>query len=117
MFSVLDRRPGFHQMLLRKHSRPLTCMCTPCGPVQWTIMPMGLRNALSFFQRMMEDGVFRAHPELLIFVSVYIDDMIIAMEGEGLTDEELVALHQKQLNGVMDILDANQLICGLKKEK
>ena len=117
LFSVLDLRHGFHQMPLRKDSRPLTCMCTPCGPVQWTVMPMGLKNAPSFFQRMMEDVLFTTHPELRAFVSVYIDDIIIATEGEGLTEAELVALHEKQLNQVLDILDANQLICGPKKGK
>ena len=78
---------------------------------------MGLKNAPSFFQRMMEDVLFKAHPELRAFVSVYIDDITIATEGGGLTEEELVALHEKQLNQVMDILDANQLICGPKKGK
>ena len=117
LFSVLPHRHGFHQMLLRKDSRPLTCMCTPCGLVQLTVMPMGLKNASSFFQRMMEDVLFTAHPELRAFVSVYIDDIIITTEGEGLTEEELVALYEKQLNQVMDILDANQLICRPKKGK
>ena len=72
-------------------------------------MPMGLEKTPSFFQRMMEDVLFTAHPELCAFVSVYIDDIIIATEGEGLTEEELPALHEKQLKQVMDILDANQL--------
>ena len=116
-FSVLNIHHSFHQMPLRKDSRPLTCMCTPCGPVQWTVMPMGLKNAPSLFQRMMEDVLFAAHPDLRAFISVYIDDIIITTEGEGLTIEELVALHEKQLNQVMDILDANQLICGPKKVK
>ena len=114
-FSVLDLRHGFHQMPLRKDSRPLTCMCIPYRPVQWTVMPMGLKNAPSFFQRMMGDVLVTAHPELRAFVSVYIDDIIIATEGEGLTEEELVALHKKQLNQVMAILDATQMICGPKK--
>ena len=48
---------------------------------------------------------------------MYIDDRFIATEGEGLTEEELVAPHEKQLNQIMDILDANQLICGPKKGK
>ena len=117
MFSVLGLCHGFHQMLLKKDSRPLNCICTPCGPVQWMVMSMKLKNAPSFIQRMMEDVLFTAHPELRAFVSVYIHDMIIATEGEGLTEEELVALHEKQLNQVMDILDANQLICGKKKGK
>ena len=44
------------------------------------------------------------HPELRAFVSVYIDDIIIATEGEGLTEAELVALHEKQLNQVLIFL-------------
>ena len=48
---------------------------------------------------------------------MYIDDITIATEGDGLTEEELVALHASQLNQVMDILDANQLICGPKQGK
>ena len=117
LFSVLDLRHGFHQMPLRKDSRPLTCMCTACGPVQWMVMPMGPKNAPSFLQRMMEDVLFTAHPELRAFVSVYIDDIIIATEGEGLTEAKQVALHEKQLNQVLDILQANQLICWPKKGK
>ena len=117
LFSVLDLRHGFHQMPLAKASRPLTCMCTPCGPVQWTVMPMGLKNAPAFFQRMMEDVLFTSHPELRAFASVYIDDIIIATEGEGLSEEEPLALHEKQLNQVMDILDKKQLVCGPKKGK
>ena len=120
LFSVLDTRHGLHQMLLRKDSRPLTYMCTPCGPVQWMVMPIGLRNAPSFCQRMIEDALFTAHPDFRAFVSVYIDDIIIATEREGLTKEELVALHEKQLNKVMDILlvHANRtLFCVLNAQK
>ena len=50
LFSVLDLRHGFHQMSLAKSSRPLTCMCSPLGRVQWTVMPMGLKNAPGLFQ-------------------------------------------------------------------
>ena len=83
LFSVLDLRHGFHQMLLAKSSRPLTCMCSPVRPVQWTVMPMGLKNAPIFFQRMMEEVLFSEHPELREFVVVYIDDIIIAAVGDG----------------------------------
>ena len=76
---------------------------------------MGLENAPSFFQKMMEDVLFTVHPELRAFGSVYIDDITIATEREVLTGEELVALHEKQLNQVMDILDANQPIRGPNK--
>ena len=48
---------------------------------------MGLKNKPSFLERMMEDVLCTAHPELRSFVSVYINDIIIATEGEGLTEE------------------------------
>ena len=37
--------------------------------------------------------------------------------GDGLTDQELLDLHDKQLNIVLDILHKNQLVCGPKKGK
>ena len=117
LFSVLDFRRGFHQMPLAKSSRPLTCMWSPVGLVHWTVMPMGLKNAPSVFQRMMEEVLFSEHPELREFVSVYSDDITIATVGDGLTEQELVDLHEKQLNIVLDILDKNQLICGPKRGK
>ena len=61
--------------------------------------------------------MFSEHPELREFVSVYIDNIIIATVGDGLTEQEVVDLHDKQLNMVLDILDKNQLICGPKKGK
>ena len=117
LFSVLDLRHGFHQIPLAKSSGPLMCMFSPVGPVQWTVMPMGSKNAPSFFQRMMEEVFFSVHPELRKFVSLYIDDIIIAPVGDGFTEQELVDLHEKQLNIVLDILDKNQLICSPKKGK
>ena len=117
LFSVLDLRHGFHQMPLAKSSRLLTCICSPVSPVQWTVMPMGLKNAPSLFQRMIEEVLFPEHPELREFVSVYIDDIIMATVGDGLTEQELVDLHEKHLNIVLDILDKSQLICGAKKGK
>ena len=117
LFSVLDLGHGFQQMPLRKESRPLTCMCTQCAPVQLRVMPMGLKNVSSFFQRLLEDVLFAGHPELRTFVSVYIDDTIIPTEEEELTEEELVSLDERQLNQVMDILDANQRITAPKNGK
>ena len=31
--SVLDLRHNFHEMTMAKSSTPLTCMCSPVGPV------------------------------------------------------------------------------------
>ena len=115
LFSVLDLRHGFHQMPLARSSRPMTCMRSPVGPFLSTVMRTGLKNAPSFFQRMMEEVLISDDPEIVEFVSVYFDNIIIATVGDGLTKQELVDLHDKQMNIVLDILDTNQLICGPNK--
>ena len=63
----------------------------------------------------MKDMLSTAHFELCALVGVYMDDLIIATEGEGLTEEDLVAQHEKQVNQVMGNLDANQLSLVPKK--
>ena len=73
-------------------------------------MLIEMKNAPSFV-------FFTTHPELRAFISVYIDDKNIARETERLTEKELVTLYQRQLNQMVDILDANLLIGRPKKGK
>jgi hypothetical protein len=47
-------------------------MSTPIGTFQWVVLPMGLKNAPSIFQRVM-DWIFKDFPN----VDPYIDDIII----------------------------------------
>ena len=54
VWSTLDLVDGFHQMPLKKEHRYTTCMSTPQGTMQWTVLVMGLKNAAAQFQRMME---------------------------------------------------------------
>ena len=82
-------------MSLAKSSRPLTCRGSPVAPVQWTVMPIGLKNAASFLQPMMKEVLLSEQPELRKFVFVYIDDIFIATAGDSLTEQELVDLHEK----------------------
>ena len=98
LFTVLDLRHGFHQMPLRKEDRHLTAMCTPCGTVQWTVLPMGLKNALSMFQKMMETILFQKHQSLDLqeFCSIYIDDLLIATPL-GKNFDECLKLHEEQV--------------------
>ena len=53
VWTVLDMKDGYHQVPLRKEDRPLTCMSTPQGTYQWTVLVMGLKNGGAIFQRMM----------------------------------------------------------------
>ena len=87
-------KDGYHQVPLRKEDRHITCMTTPTGTKQSTVLVMGLKNAGAIFQRMME-WVTKG----LVGVDVYIDDVIVGSEGD--TMEELLANHERDLRAVM----------------
>ena len=115
---MLDLRHGFHQMPLRKEDGHLTAMCTPCGTVQWTVMPIGLKNAPSMFQKIMESIFFQKHKALGLqeFCSIYIDDLLIAtLLGKNL--DECLQLHEQQVRKVLEVLRQEKLVCGPKKRK
>ena len=107
LFTVLDLRHGFHQMPLRKEDRHLPAMCTPCGTVQWTVLPMDLKNAPWMFQKMMETILFQKHKSLDLqeFCSIYIDDLLIATPL-GKNFDECLKLHEEQVRKVLEVLGA-----------
>jgi hypothetical protein len=76
VWTVLDLVDGFHQMPLKKEHRYITCMSTPRGTQQWTVLVMGLKNAGIQFQRMME-WVLRDLPAS----DPYLDDIITGSAG------------------------------------
>ena len=118
LFTVLDLRHGFHEMPLRRDYRDLTAMCTPCGTVQWTVMPMGLKNAPSMFQKMMETILFQKHKALDLqeFCSIYIDDLLFATPL-GKNFDECLKLHEEPVCKVLEVLRQEKLVCGPKKGK
>ena len=54
MYSVLDLKDAFHQVPLRKDSRPYTCCSTPRGTKQWCVVVMGLKNGVAIVRRAIE---------------------------------------------------------------
>ncbi|KAG6574447.1 reverse transcriptase [Phytophthora cinnamomi] len=47
VYSALDLRDGFYQILMRESDIPLTAVSTPSGMLwEWLVMPQGLKNAL-----------------------------------------------------------------------
>ena len=116
LFTVLDLRHGLHQMPLGKEDRHLTAMCTPCGTIQWTVMPMGLKNAPSMFRKMMENLLSQKHESLGLqeFCSIYIDNLVVSMPLRKNFDECL-NLHKEQVRKVLEVLRQEKLVCGPKK--
>ena len=52
---------------------PWTTFSCPKGHFEWLVMPFGLKNALSIFQRKM-DKIFRDNDS---FVTIYIEDILV----------------------------------------
>ena len=118
LFTVLHLRHGFHQMPLRKEDRHLTAMCTPFGTDPWTVMPMGLKNAPSMFQKMTETILFQKHKALGLqeFCSIYIDELLNTTPFEKDFDECL-RLHEEQVCKVLKVPPQEKLVWGPEKGK
>jgi hypothetical protein len=73
--------------------------------MQWKVLVMGLKNAGSQFQRMME-WVLREHPT----ADPYIDDVLVGSTGN--TVEEVIENHRKDVRAVLQTLAHHKLTCN-----
>ena len=74
-FSHLDLNKGYHQVELDEESRKLTAFITEeFGLWEYLRVPFGLKNAPSFFQRIMDELLQRYRFD---FVLAYLDDIVI----------------------------------------
>ena len=81
IFSKLDLASGFHQIEVHPSHRELTAFILPeavdgCSLWEWKVMPFGLVNAPSTFQRAMSYALRGCED----FTAVYIDDVLIFSE-------------------------------------
>ena len=88
--------------------RYITCMSTPHGTQQWTVLVMGLKNAGIQFQRMME-WVLRDHE----CADLYIDGIIIGSTGDTIV--EAILNHERDLEEVLTTLARYKLYVDPKK--
>ena len=74
-FAVMDLTKGYYQAPLAKASRHLTAFITLMGLYEWLRVPMGLKGAPAYFQRIMATVVLVG----LIYniCKVYLDDVIV----------------------------------------
>ena len=103
IFSTMDLSSGYHQMLLDKNSRQATAFTVPGkGQYEWLTTSMGLRGAVSSFQRMVE----LAMKDIQNLI-VYIDDLL----AHSSNHED----HRAILQLVFDRLRTTGLKANLKK--
>ena len=73
-FSSMDLLQGFYQLPLQDSDKAKTAFKTNFGHFQFRVVSMGLSNAQSVFQRIMND-IFKEY--LNKFVVIYLDDILI----------------------------------------
>ena len=89
-FSTLDLDSGFWQVPIEPSSQEKTAFITHSGLYQFQVMPFGLVNAPSTFQRLMKSVLAGLSGETCI---VYIDDIVPG------------ATFQEHLNNLREVLD------------
>ena len=104
VFSIIDLANGYYQVKMHPESIKYTTFISEFGKFEYLAMPMGLKNAGSTFQRMM-DKVLEGLVGEICFV--YLDDIIIFSED--------VESHEGRVKQVLDRLKTNCLQIKLKK--
>ena len=83
IFSVVDAKDGFLQVVVDEESSYLTTFWTPHGWYRWLRMPFGIKSASEEFQRRIDECI-----EGLPNTVVIHDDIIIY--GTGNTEQEAI---------------------------
>ena len=93
-FSKFDCKSGFWQIKLAEESIDWTAFTCPEGHFEWLVMPFGLKNAPSIFQRKM-DQIFKKYDS---FCSVYVDDILIHSKNKNEHRKHLEIILQEFIN-------------------
>ena len=102
--SFLDAFQGYHQIPLVLDDQEKTAFVTPIGNYHYKVMPFGLKNARSTYQRMMTK-MFEL--QLGRNIEVYIDDMVVK--------SKVVSEHVEDLTSIFGILRKHKLHLNASK--
>lgn len=84
-FAVMDLTSGYHQAPLSVNSRKFTAFICFLGILEWLRVPMGLKGAPSYFQRVLATIVLSGL--MYVICELYIDDVLVF----GNTEQEFIA--------------------------
>ncbi|KAG2921567.1 hypothetical protein PC117_g16169 [Phytophthora cactorum] len=110
IYSALDLRDGFYQILMRESDIALTAVSTPSGMLwEWLVMPQGLKNAPATFNRC----VTHLLRSVRDFAPSYFDDVFVHSPAvNGKTDVEM---HKDHLRKSLGLMRKHKLYANLKK--
>jgi hypothetical protein len=77
-FTKFDVREGFYQIRIKEGHEWMTAFKTKYGLFEYTVMPFGLTNAPATFQLVINNAL---HEYLGIFVTAYLDDVLVYSSG------------------------------------
>ena len=103
IFSKFDLKAGFWQLGIHPEERYKTAFCIPDHHYQWTVMPFGLKNAPSEFQKAM---VTLFQP-LLNNALIYVDDILLFSKVEE--------SHEKLLTEFYNLVKSQGIMLSEKK--
>ena len=102
--SFLDAFQGYHQILLALDDQEKTSFVTSIGNYHYKVMPFGLKNAGSTYQKMITK-MFKA--QMGKNIKVYIDDMVVK--------SKIVSEHIGDLTNIFKILRGYKLRLNASK--
>ena len=102
--SFLDAFQGYHQILLALEDQEKTTFMTPTGNYHSKVMPFGLKNVGSTYQRIMT-RMFE--PQLGKNIEIYVDDMVVK--------SKVVSEHLVDLDGTFNVLRRHKLRLNASK--
>ena len=102
--SFLDDFQGYHQIPLAIDDQEKTAFVTPIGNYHYKVMPFGLNNAGSTYQRMMT-RMFEL--QMGKSIKVYIDNMVVKSKS--------VSKHLRDLGDIFGILRKYRLCLNASK--
>lgn len=104
IWAKIDMTNAFFQTRMRPDQIPLTAIKTPLGLYEWTVMPMGCKNAPATHQRRMETALRGLIGKVC---HVYLDDIVVW--------SDTIKQHRHNLRLVLSALRNAGLICSPNK--